>query len=141
VAIAREELLKLIADLGKIPPDLKRELRPALKKAGQPVLAEMRSNASWSTRIPGATRISTSFGGARPGITFVVSSKTAPGARPIEHKGQQGNFRHPVHGDRNVWVAQRARPFFYRAVTDRTEDVINSLGDTVVEIAARHGFH
>jgi hypothetical protein len=137
----RAELQRLIRDLGSLPPDLRKELRPALRKAAHPVLMEMRSNASWSTRIPPATRIATSLASASgAGVTLKVSSGPAPHARPYEHGGAAGNFRHPVFGNKKNWVPQRARPFFYRAVDDKANEVRDALGDTVVEVAARHGF-
>lgn len=135
----REELQRLIRDLGKLPPDLRKELRPALRKAAHPVLMEMRSNAGWSTRIPAATRISTSLSGSGAGVTLKVNSSLAPHGRPYEHGGAAGNFRHPVFGTKN-WVPQRARPFFFRAVDDRANDVRDSLSDAVIEVAKRHGF-
>lgn len=136
----RAELQRLIRDLGTLPPDLRKELRPALRKAAHPVLMEMRSNASWSTRIPAATRIATSLASASgAGVTLKVSSGPAPHARPYEHGGAAGNFRHPVFGG-PAWVPQRARPFFYKAVDDKANEVRDALGDTVVEVAKRHGF-
>lgn len=134
------ELQRLIKDLGKLPPDLRRELRPALRKAAVPVLEQMRSNASWSHRIPAATRISTSLSGSKAGVSLRTNAKKAPHGRPYEHGGSSGNFRHPVFGNKKKWVAQRARPFFFKAADQRGDDVRDSLGDTVREIAARHGF-
>ncbi|MEU8379780.1 HK97 gp10 family phage protein [Streptosporangium sp. NPDC048865] len=93
---ANKEIRKLVRDFNKIPPDLRKELRPALKKGAQPILAEARSNASWSTRIPRATRIASSFTKRRGGVTIVVSAKRAPHGRPYENLGAPGTFRHPV---------------------------------------------
>lgn len=140
MASGRAELQKLIKDLGKIPPDLKRELRPAIRKAAQPVLGQMRANSSWSSRIPAATRISVGLSGSKAGVTLRTNAKRAPHARPYEHGGSAGNFRHPLFGNKKRWVAQRARPFFFNAADQRANDVRDSLGDTVVEIAKRHGF-
>jgi hypothetical protein len=136
----RSELQRLIKDLGALPPDLRRELRPAIRKAAQPVLGQMRANSSWSSRIPAATRISTSLSGSRAGVTLRTNAARAPHARPYEHGGNSGNFRHPLFGNRKSWVAQRARPFFYRAVDDGADGVRDAIGDTVVEVAKRHGF-
>lgn len=136
----RAELQRLIKDLGAIPPDLRRELRPALRKAAHPVLQQMRSNASWSTRIPPATKISTSLAGSGAGVSLRVDAGAAPHARPYEHNGSPGNFRHPVFGHRDNWVPQRARPFFYRALDQKADEVVEAVGDTVREVAARHGF-
>jgi hypothetical protein len=139
MSIDRGQLQALIRDLGAIPPDLKRELRPGLRKAAQPALTRIRSNASWSSRIPGATKISTSFGNT-PGVTIRVDSKAAPGARPIEHGGEPGKFRHPRWGDREHWYDQPARPFFYRGVEATADQIRDAVGDLVDGVARRHGF-
>jgi hypothetical protein len=39
-----------------------------------------------------------------------------------------------------AWVPQRARPFFYKAVDQRADEVRDAIADTVREVAARHGF-
>ena len=137
---ARGELRKLVADLGKIPPELRRAIRPALKKVAEPVLAQARSNASWSKRIPGAIRITTSFSQKRPGISIVVSRTRAPHARPYEALGEPGSFRHPVFGNRDAWVSQKARPFLFPAVRAKADDLSEEAGRVVDEAARSAGF-
>jgi hypothetical protein len=138
MAVNRGELEDLIRDLGAIPPAVQKTMRPAVLEAGRPVLEQMKANASWSTRIPGATSMTASS--ASPGVTFRVNSTKAPHARPIEHDGQAGTFRHPVYGNRKVWVSQVARPFFYRAVTEQADQVAERIGDAVMRVAEQHGF-
>jgi hypothetical protein len=140
--VDRSELNTLIRDLGAVPPALRRELRPGFMKAGQPVLQEMRRRASWSTRIPDATSMALST--TTLGVLFRVSSGRAQDARPIEHDGAPGMFRHPVYarGDRNRWTwrDQAARPFFYGSVTDKADQVVDAIGDIVARVAEDHGF-
>ncbi|WP_062441258.1 HK97 gp10 family phage protein [Herbidospora daliensis] len=136
---ATRAIRKLTRDLGKIPPDLRKELRPALKRGAEPVLSQARANASWSSRIPRATRITTKFAKRRGGVVIVTSAKRAPHARPFE--GISGDpFRHPVFGNRDVWVAQKARPFLFDAVEEKGEAVTKELADTIVQIGRRHGW-
>lgn len=141
MAIGRAELVKLIDDLGEIPPDLRGELRDGIKKAAEPVLMQARANASWSSRIPAATKISQSFGSSSTGVRLVVEAKQAPHARPYE--GLSGDpFRHPVYGNPNItWQPQAARPFFFRAVDQRGAEVTEAVGEIVMTVARRHGFH
>lgn len=105
--------------LGKVSPELRRQLRPQLRNAGQHVLDDMKRRASYSTRIPGATRMTVSFDAKGGGIRFRVSAARAPHARVLE-RGNDGSrsasFRHPVFGDRDVWVTQATRPFFFPAL-------------------------
>ncbi|MEV7908512.1 hypothetical protein AB0P04_43675, partial [Streptomyces anulatus] len=109
------EIRKLIADLGRVPAELRKELRPAIQRAAREVLTEARSRASWSSRIPGAMRIAVRFTGKAAGASVVVSAARAPHGRPYEHLGSPGTFRHPAYGNRRVWVEQAARPFLFPA--------------------------
>lgn len=113
----------LIADLGKIPPELRRQLRPAMRKAALPILEDAKRRASWSTRIPGAISIRSSFSGRRPGVSLRVDSAKAPHARPYESgSARNRQLRHPVFADGEkdrsewTWVNENTRPFFFPAV-------------------------
>jgi hypothetical protein len=137
VSVDRSQLQILIRDLGAIPPTVQRTLRPAMLKAGRPILQQMRSNASWSTRIPAAITMTASSGA--PGVKFRVNAAKAPHARPYE--GLSGLvFRHPVYGNRENWVPQDARPFFYRAVDALSGQATEAIGDAVMDAARQHGF-
>lgn len=139
MSLGREQLQELIKDLGEIPRAVQRELRPAFRQAAKPAVARIRQNASWSSRIPAAVKVSTSFG-RTPGVMIRVDSKKAPHARPIEHDGQPGMFRHPVYGNREVWRDQPARPFFYRGVETTADQIRDAIGDVITDVAGRHGF-
>lgn len=137
----RNEIRRLIADFEEpIPAEVKKEIRALIRKRGNPILARIRANASWSSRIPAATRLSQSLTGKRAGIRFVVNARKAPHARPYE--GLSGRvFRHPVYGNREVWRAERARPFFFREVEREGEELPKDIGDVIMQVARRHGFH
>jgi len=136
----RAQLRAYIDDCGKIPPDLRKELRPAIKKGATPILDQMRSNASWSTRIPRATKISTSLAGSNPGVRIVVNARQAPHARVYENGGNSGTFRAPLFGNKERWYAHRARPFFYRAVDEKGDEVRNAVAEAIDTVVSRHGF-
>ena len=138
MGVDRSQLQTLIRDLGAIPPAVRREFQPIVVRASQPVFAQMKANASWSTRIPRATTMRVS-GGASAGVEFRVNAARAPHARPYE--GLSGSpFRAPLWGDREWWYDHAARPFFYRALEQHADEVVEALGDGLMEIAARHGF-
>ena len=139
MSVDRSQLQALIRDLGAIPPAARKTMRPAINRAGRLVLTQMKTNASWSTRIPAAITMRAATGGT-VGVTFRVNATRAPHARPYEHDGAAGTFRHPVYGNREVWVSQAARPFFYRAVQQYTDQVVQLLGDAVEQAARQHGF-
>lgn len=142
VRLEPAELRKIVADLkaledGKV---LVAGLRRNLRKAAEPVRAQVRSNASWSTRIPSAVVIGTSFTARRTGVFIAVNSKKAPEARPLENKGRNSMFRHPLFGNRNRWVYQPARPFFFQSTGRFVPAVEMAVAEAVDEAARAAGF-
>lgn len=125
-----DELLKLARDLHRMGPAGRRRLGKAFRDAGQPMLADARSRASWSTRIPAAISVQSLTGaGDRVGVVLRVSSSRAPHARPYEGMGQGGTFRHPVFGHRDRWVPQATRPYAWpaaKAASDRIQPAIDA---------------
>lgn len=137
-----DEIRRLIDDLGKIPKELKVELRPGLRKAGEIVRDEARRNASWSTRIPAATRVSVGFTKRNPGVAVQVNKNRAPHARPFEHGGQAGYFRHKVFGHQDRWVRQKARPFLAKAAEDKAPEAEKKVAEVVDHVTRNTGgFH
>jgi hypothetical protein len=131
----------LIADLGKMPVELRRELRPAMRKAAQPILRDAKARAAWSSRIPGAIKIGTSFTARNPGVRLIVDSRKAPHGRPFEHgSGRNKRLRHPVFGNRELWVEQAPRPFFFPAVRAGEGAVLAATNAAVLAAARSAGF-
>lgn len=132
----------LARNLEGIPKDVRKELRPRLRRAVEPIRAAAQSNASWSSRIPASIKISTSFSGSVSGGVFLrAAAAVAPHARPFENQGKPGTFRHPVFGNREVWVPQRARPFLFPAVRAGRDRVIGAVEDAINDAAASAGFN
>lgn len=140
MASGRAQLRQLISDLGRLPPDLRRELRPAIKRGAQPMLQAMHSNASWSSRIPPATKLTSKLTGSGAGVSIVTNVRQAPHARVYENQGAAGFFRAPLFGDRERWYPHRARPFFKPAIDRHGAEISDAIAQTVAEVAARHGF-
>lgn len=135
-----DDIERLIKDLGKIPKDLRKELRPGIKWAAKPVLDQVKRNASWSTRIPKATRLSIKFSGREPGAAIVVNAKKAPHGWAYENKGKEGTFRHPVYGNRSNWVTQKARPFAAPAVRAKGDEAERRIARIVDVVTRAAGF-
>lgn len=133
------ELDRLIADFGQFPDDLRKELRPAMRRAAEPILRDAKRRASWSSRIPGAIRLVASFTKRSPGVRLRVDLKKAPHARAFEGLTSGATFRHRVYG-RDVWVTQRARPFFFPAVQAGSEAVMAEANAAVLAAARSAGF-
>lgn len=142
------ELDRIIADFGKFPANVTRELRPALRKAAQPILRDAKQRASWSTRIPGAISLGASFTSRNPGVRLRVDASKAPHARPYEFgSGRNRNLRHPVFGRggpanrrRWMWTEQQPRPFFFPAVHAGADGVVDETNAAVLAAARSAGF-
>lgn len=117
VKVDTTQLRQLYADLKGVEGNLRVELRKGVKNAADPMVQKVRSAAAWSSRIPAAVTVKPSFAAKGASVSIIVNQAAAPEAAPLEHGGQGGSFRHPVFGDRNAWVAQPARPFFYPTVS------------------------
>ena len=135
---SRTQFDKLAADFNRLPSKLRKELQPAFRRAGTAIVADAKSRASWSSRIPGAIRIDSSFTSRNPGVRIVVDASKAPHARAIEGNGRT-MFRHRVYG-RNVWVPQQTRPFLFPAVRAGQERVLSESNVAVLAAARSAGF-
>lgn len=124
--------------------DVPRELRPAIRRAVQSAAADfvsdVKADASWSSRIPGAVRVKTSFAKAGAGVRVYVDSKRAPHARPYEglsDGGNRGSFRHPVYGNRDVWVSQATRPFFRPNIDPHRAKLLDAIETALIQTLPR----
>lgn len=131
------QLAKASRELRTMSREVRREIRPRIRKAAEPMVAEARSNASWSSRIPGAIRLSNT----RRGVSIRVNQKRAPHARPYEGIRGGATFRHPVFGNRDRWVSQATRPFLDPAVARHRGRVRSELLKLVEDAARNNGFH
>lgn len=138
-----DDVEEFVRKFGKVPKELKAQLRPGLRAAGNEVAADAKLRASWSTKIPRAIRVSVTFAGKRQGVSIVVNRKKAPNARPFEHGGRDGTFRHPVFGRRERpgdWKSQRARPFLAPALQAKGDDAAKKIADVVDRVTHEAGF-
>jgi rhodanese-related sulfurtransferase len=132
------EIEFLLADLRAVPRNLQPAIRRAVADAAQAFLSDVREDASWSSRIPGAIRTRTSFAQRGSGIRVLVDKAKAPHARPYEGLSSGGmQFRHPVFGNRDVWVSQQARPFFMPNVEKHREKVLDAIETALMKTLPR----
>lgn len=128
----------LAADLRALPAEARRELRPALRAAGQIVRDAAAQEASWSARIPASLQVVTSAVSRRSSVAIVARQQIAPHARPLEGIAGNASFRHPVFG-MDTWVAQACRPFMRPAAAAKQPAVVELIGDAVhLAIARNH---
>jgi hypothetical protein len=125
------EVISFSRQLQEVPKELRSELRKRIRSAADVIKTAAQSNASWSSRIPGAISVRTGFGRGSA-VRVVVSAKRAPHARAFEGITQdgRGTFRHPVFG-RDVWVEQPTRPFLQPAVRQHQDRVVRDVQDAI----------
>jgi HK97 gp10 family phage protein len=140
-----DDIRKLVNDLRKIGDGVGRNLGKEFKKAAGPVAAQAKTNASWSTRIPGAITVGVSSSRRYPGAQIKVSKTKAPHARLYEFGSgrRKQSFRHPVYkvkGREAPWVEQATRPFIRPAIRAKGGEFIKAADRAVDETARAHGF-
>jgi hypothetical protein len=134
-----------VAELAKAlrgsAPAIRKQLPKRLRRAGEIVQTQARSNASWSGRIPGAIGLRIVTRGAQSGVLLRINAARAPHARAYEgmQKGSpKGFFRRQVYG--RAWVRQRTRPYLVPALHAKREAVREELALVVDDVAALAGF-
>ena len=135
------EIREFIREFGKVPQELRRQLRPELRLIGNEVRAEAQRNAWWSKKIPRATRVAVGFSKRNPGVSIVVNKNKAPNARPLENQGRTGMVRHPVFGHMDKpWKDQPARPFLAPAAQAKADVAAQRVGDLFIRVTRENGF-
>lgn len=127
IRIDSRDLYQLTKDLQNVDRKLAVEMKKQMRQVAGPIRDRVAQEASWSTRIPGATKVSTRFTARTQQVIVTVNRNQAPHARPLENAGEEGFFTHPVFASksrrgrlrqvvRGRMVQQRARPFFAKAI-------------------------
>lgn len=147
MATSQAGLKKLVYDFAKISKENKSYLRKNMRKIATPTLTKIRAAASWSTRIPGSTKIGTGFTARFTGVRIETDRRVSPHARPYEHGGQLGQYRHPVYADTSkdrklwTWVSAPARPYMYPTAVEDLPDIADRMLDTLIDLCLENGFH
>lgn len=131
-------------ELKAVEPALAKELNKELRNIVKAkIIPDAKANASWSTRIPAAIKpsVTTKQIGVRvAGSGRKGSTRQAAHAYPFENTSNTGWFRHPVFGNREVWVNQNARPFLRPAVESNQEEVAQAALKAVDTAGRAAGF-
>lgn len=140
---ASVQVSDLARDLYRMGPAARRQLRASFARIGQAAQSDARSRARWSRRIPAAIALRpiTDMNRGRVGFELRVSARQAPHARAFEGiTTRNDRFRHPVFGNRDVWVDQQARPFLWPAVHGRAPEAQRAATEAFEQAARDAGF-
>ncbi len=133
---------ELAVALGNLDADIQKSLRPAVLKAGHVIGDQVKENASFSSWIPAAVKVSASFS-ARGGARITVAERDYPHAgevRTYEGNGMSPSpFRHPVFGNREAWASGVTHPFAGPAVKEKEPEAVAIIAETVSAVIAATG--
>jgi hypothetical protein len=111
-------------------PEIKKRFRKELRAAARPLIPKVRaaireipSSREYSpTGLRGAmskaTKLEVKTAGRQAGVAIRVDGRKMPShmrSLPSMAEGKK-RWRHPVFGNRNVWVTQTPHPYFYSAL-------------------------
>lgn len=127
VGIEATDFAALQRDLKNANTDALKLFRAAAKTGGDKVAQKARGAISGvSPRIASSIRVLAN----NKGVQVLAGGSKAPHAAAFENFGQSGTFRHPVFGNREVWVEQRAYPFLLPSLTD---DILDEVMDAFLD--------
>lgn len=130
-------LKDMAKDIRAAEPNIRAGLKLALKQGADLVASEYRTQIGRNSPRIAAT-ITT---GSTLTTSYVkAGSKAAPHAAAFENEGRAGVFRHPVFGNRGVWVTQDAHPAAIAALQKRGDDVVALVSKAIDAWAAEAGF-
>jgi bacteriophage HK97-gp10 putative tail-component len=136
VGIEAADFAALQRDLKKANGDALKLFRTAAKAGGDKVASKARATISGvSQRIADSIKVYAN----NKGVQVRAGGAKAPHAAAFENLGKEGTFRHPVFGNRQVWVSQEAHPFLLPALTD---DVLDEVAEAFLDaLTGEAGFH
>ncbi|MFJ8153970.1 hypothetical protein [Streptomyces sp. NPDC094468] len=125
------DMRRIARELGRMDDkELKKRFRKELRKAAAPLVPKVRASIR---RIPSkqrytpdglrgtlarATRLEVKTTGREAGVAIRVDGRKMPAhmkSLPSMVEGKK-RWRHPVFGNREVWVDQPKQPYFYNVV-------------------------
>lgn len=146
------ELARLSRELKRMDSsEVLKRMRKQLRKAAQPMVPIVRSSIrnipskrpygpeGLRGRLSKATRLEVKTVGRKARVSIRVDGRKMPThfkALPQYVEGSKPRWRHPVYGNRGVWVQQPARPYFYKVVVPaagpRSRVAVNYVLDSII---------
>lgn len=130
-------LSKALKDAGRL--DMRKELHTALRKAPRRLIPETRREArerlprrgglaELVAKAPQRVKVTT---GRNPGVR-ITAGKPGSGARAAE----RGRLRHPVFGNRRVWVTQEVTPGWFSEPLQKGAPAVRRDLEHALEVVA-----
>ena len=146
----QQQLRDLAKDLRKAGDhQLEKELRTGIRKAMDPMKRAVQQNAraipthgakhtGLRRQIAQATRVRIAPSSKTAVVLEVAASRMPEGKRSLPARMEgRGKWRHPVFGNRHVWVNQRPHPYFWRGVEPHIKDVRQAVIEATEHVIDR----
>jgi hypothetical protein len=153
IRIESRDLYTLTKQLQGVDRKLATAMKAEMRQVAEPIRARVADEASWSKRIPGATKVSTRFTARTQQVIITVNRAQAPHARPLENDGKEGFFTHPLpvktartrrgrlrQSLKSHTVKQRARPFFAKAIKSQDRRIDRAIEQVARNFERQAGF-
>lgn len=129
--------------------ELRKELTTGIRDEVRPIVAQVKAayragpSRGGSRRGPRlratlakATRLEVRTSGRQAGVRIRVDGRKMPDGMKAIQKHYEGvlNWRHPVFGDRDVWVHQQSHPTFYRTVQPNAERIRQRVNEIAADV-------
>lgn len=142
MSIDGTEVAAFSVRLRQVPREMRTGLRRTVREASADLVREIKANAAWSDRIPGAVKTRVGFGQRQAGVQVYVDAGQAPHARPLEFGNRAGGGvnRHPVFGypeEGAPMVNQPTRPFFMRAAKQAEPKLVQDVQQAIDDVFSR----
>lgn len=148
VGLDRLQITALVKNLAVAEPAMRKELPKRLRKAVAPIVAAAKDNAaqvSPGKPIKIGTRVRLVGRNGASIKILATSPSDGPLAGLLERgakgsKGNSGSFRHPVYGNRNVWVDQPTQPYLQPALDAHQDEAIAGTSEVITDVLAAMKF-
>ena len=131
-ADGKELLAELRTGLRGVVNPIRDEVKAAYR--AMPAGRGRRPKTSLGSQLARVTRTEVRTSGKLAGVRLRVDGRKMPsGAKslPAYVEGYKRPWRHPVYGNRNVWVSQPARPRFDRIVEPHEDDATRAVDEVL----------
>lgn len=118
--------LRKVGDGREIRKRLTREIRreakplvPIVRNAILSLPTKGKDSSGLRKRMARAVTLRVRTSGRSAGVTLRVDGRKMPegeGSLPAYMEGTKKRWKHPVYGDKDVWVSQQPHPYFYKIV-------------------------
>jgi hypothetical protein len=137
------DLRRLVKQLNRTAEGaaLRKELTTAMREIVKPIYQEVRASYSGGRHLrpalKKATRMWVRSSGKQAGAGVAVDGRRVhlggkSGRIPQYYEGERPRWRHPVWGNREVWVDQSPHPSFYR-ITGTSEITLDRRIETAAD--------